>query len=59
MTRECHEDNAFWRKRCLKLCYELSEIINEQQDKVISPSQENKRLKREEWNLKKTKGRRK
>lgn len=59
MTRERYEDNAYWRKRCLKLCYELSGIINEQQDKVISPSKENKRLKCEEWNLKKTKGRRK
>ncbi|WP_149556533.1 hypothetical protein [Streptococcus cristatus] len=57
MDRERYEDNACWRKRCLELCYELSEIINERQDKVISPSQENKRLKREEWNLKKMKGR--
>lgn len=59
MDRERYEDNAYWRKRCLELCYELSEIINERQDRVISPSQENKWLKREEWNLKKMKGRRK
>ena len=59
MTRERYEDNAFWRKRYLELCYELGEIIDEQQDKIISLSQENKRLKREKWNLKKTKGRRK
>lgn len=59
MIRERYEDNAYWRKRYLKLCYELSEIINERQDRVITPSQENKRLKREEWNLKKMKGRRK
>ena len=59
MTREPYEDNAFWRKRYLELCYELGEIINEQQDKIITLSRENKRLKRENWNLKQTKGRRK
>ena len=59
MTRERYEDNAFWRKRYLELCYELGEIINEQQDKIISLSRENKRLKRENWNLKQTKRRRK
>ena len=58
MDRERYEDNAYWRKRCLELCYELSEIINERQDKDISLSQENKRLKRENWNLKQTKRRR-
>lgn len=59
MIRERYEDNAFWRKRYLELCYELGEIINEQQDKIISLSRENKRLKRENWNLKQTKRRRK
>ena len=59
MIRERYEDNAFWRKRYLELCYELGEIINEQQDKIISLTNENKRLKRENWNFKKTKGRRK
>lgn len=57
MTRERYEDNAYWRKRYLELCYELGEIINEQQDKIISLSRENKRLKRENWNLKQTKRR--
>lgn len=59
MTRERYEDNAFWRKRYLELCYELGEIINEQQDKIISLTTENRRLKRERWNPKKMKGRRK
>jgi hypothetical protein len=58
MTRERYEDNAFWRKRYLELCYELGEIINEQQDKIITLSRENKRLKRDNWNLKQTKRRR-
>ena len=36
MTRERYEDNAFWRKRYLELCYELGEIINEQQDTIVA-----------------------
>ena len=59
MDRERYEDNAFWRKRYLELCYELVEIINEQHDKIISITNENKHLKRENWNLKQTKRRRK
>ncbi|HEN5925754.1 TPA: hypothetical protein ACWZWL_002112 [Streptococcus agalactiae] len=59
MDRERYEDNAYWRKRYMELCYELGEIINEQQDKIISLTNENRRLKRENWNLKQTKGRRK
>lgn len=59
MERERYEDNAYWRKRYLELCYELGEIINEQQDKIISLTNENRRLKHENWNLKQTKRRRK
>ncbi|EPT35847.1 MULTISPECIES: hypothetical protein [Bacteria] len=58
MDRERYEDNAYWRKRYLELCYELGEIINEQQDKIISLTNENRRLKRENWNMKQTKRRR-
>jgi hypothetical protein len=43
----------------LNLAIEYGEIINQYQDKIVSLQQENKRLKREIWNLKKTKGRRK
>lgn len=42
----------------LNLAIEYGEIINKQQDKIIALQEENKRLKREIWNLKKTKGRR-
>ena len=58
MDRERYEDNAYWRKLYLELCYELGEIINEQQDKIISLTNENRRLKRENWNMKQTKRRR-
>ena len=57
MERERYEDNAYWRKRYLELCYDLGEIINEQHEKIISITNENRRLKRENWNLKQTKGR--
>lgn len=59
MSREHYEDNAYWRSRYQELCYELGEIVNEQQDKIISLTNENRRLKRENWNLKQTKRRRK
>ena len=42
----------------LNLAIEYGEIINKQQDKIIALQAENKRLKREIWNLKKTKRRR-
>ncbi|HFH8368745.1 TPA: hypothetical protein ACGNHS_001581 [Streptococcus agalactiae] len=42
-----------------ELCVELGEINNNLMDKVASLQNENKRLKRENWNLKQTKGRRK
>jgi hypothetical protein len=37
----------------------LGEIINDQQDIILKLQNENRRLKRENWNLKKTKGRKK
>ena len=37
------------------LAIEYGEIINQQQDKIIALQEENKRLKREIWNLRKTK----
>lgn len=40
------------------LAIEYGDIINEQQDIIVSLQQKNKRLKREIWNLKKTKGKR-
>lgn len=59
MDREHYEDSAYWRERHLRTCYELGAIINEQQDKIVSLINKNKRLERENWNLKKMKGRKK
>lgn len=58
MEIQCQKDNAYWRKRYQGLCYEMGEIVNEQQDKIISLSQENKRLRREIRHMKQTKRRR-
>ena len=58
MEVQCYENDAYWRKRYQGLCYEMGEIVNEQQDKIISLSQENKRLRREIRNMRQTKRRR-
>lgn len=41
----------------MNLGRELGEIINSQQDRILSLSHENNKLKKELWNLKKSKGR--
>lgn len=59
LADELEQQVKGWRARYFNLSHEFGEIINQQQDKIISLQQENKRLKREIWNLKKTKGKRK
>ena len=57
--KDQYEDNLFLWRRYSRLGEELGAIINEQQDIILSLQRENKRLKRENWNLKQTKRRRK
>ncbi|WP_144211213.1 2-hydroxyacyl-CoA dehydratase [Streptococcus constellatus] len=57
MNKDLQAEIDNWRADYLHLGREMGEIVNEQQDKIISLSQENKRLKREIWNLRKTKRR--
>ena len=59
MIQELHEEIDNWRAEYMNLGRELGEIINDQQDIILKLQNENRRLKRENWNLKKTKGRRK
>ncbi|HEU5998331.1 hypothetical protein OLD38_02865 [Streptococcus pneumoniae] len=59
MMQELHEEIDNWRAEYIHLGQELGQIINDQQDIIVKLQNENKRLKRENWNLKKTKGRRK
>ena len=48
-----------WRAEYMHLGIELREIINNQQNIILKLQNENRRIKRENWNLKKTKGRKK
>nr|DAR76977.1 MAG TPA: hypothetical protein [Caudoviricetes sp.] len=59
MIEELQAEICQWRSDYIHLGVELGEIINEQQDIIVKLQNENKRLKRENWNLKKTKGRKK
>lgn len=57
MEQELLEEIDRWRSEYIHLGHELGEVINEQQDRILALSKENKRLKRENWNLKQTKRR--
>ena len=59
MIEELQAEIRQWRSDYIHLGRELGKIINEQQDIILKLQNENRRLKRENWNLKKTKGRRK
>lgn len=55
MERETYEIDSRWRNKYMNLGRELGEIINSQQDRILA--QENNKLKKELWHLKKSKGR--
>ncbi|HFI0586250.1 TPA: hypothetical protein ACGO00_000373 [Streptococcus suis] len=57
--REQYELNREMVRERLETCELLGEIINEQQDLILALKQENRRLKRENFNLRKTKRRKK
>jgi len=59
MIQELHAEIDNRRADYMHLGREMGQIINEQQDIILKLQNENRRLKRENWNLKKTKGRRK
>ena len=59
MIEELHAEIDNWRSDYIHLGIELGEIINNQQNIILKLQNENRRIKRENWNLKKTKGRRK
>lgn len=47
-----------WRAEYMHLGIELGKIIDEQQDIILKLQNKNRRLKRENWNLKHNRGRR-
>ena len=57
MIQELHEEIDNWRAEYMHLGIELGEIINNQQNIILKLQNENRRSKRENWNLKKTKKR--
>lgn len=59
MIEELHAEIDRWRSDYTHLGIELGKIIDEQQDIILKLQNENKRIKRENWNLKRTKGRKK
>lgn len=59
MIEELQAEIRQWRSEYIHLGIELGQIINEQQDIILKLQNENRRIKRENWNLKKTKGRKK
>ena len=59
MIEELYADNDILRSDYIHLGQELGEIINDQQNIILKLQNENRRIKRENWNLKKTKGRKK
>ena len=59
MIEELQAEIRQWRSDYIHLGRELGKIINEQQDIILKLQNENRRLKREKWNLKKTTGRKK
>ena len=59
MIEELYEEIDNWRAEYMHLGIELGEIINNQQNIILKLQNENRRIKRENWNLKKTKGRKK
>ena len=58
MIQELLAEIDNWRADYMHLGIELGQIINDQQNIILKLQNENRRLKRENWNLKKTKGRR-
>ncbi|MGQ7395742.1 hypothetical protein ACTGYH_08185 [Streptococcus suis] len=59
MTEELLDTIRQLRCDYFHLGQELGEIINEQQDLILALKRENRRLRREKWNLEKTKRRKK
>ena len=57
MIEELQAEIAEWRRAYANLGKKLGQIINKQQNTILELRRENKRLKREKWNLKKMKGR--
>ena len=52
MEQETYEVENRWRNKYMNLGRELGEIINSQQNRILSLARENAKLKRKLWHLK-------
>lgn len=59
MIQKLHKEIDNWQAGYTRLGIELGQIINDQQDIILKLQNENRRLKRVNWNLKHNRGRRK
>lgn len=59
MTKEVYDVELYWRRRYLDAMTDWASEVNRLQDLILAKENENRRLKRENFNLRKTKGRRK
>ena len=58
MIQELHAEIDNRRADNMNLGREMGQIINEQQNIILKLQNENRRIKRENWNLKHNRGRR-
>lgn len=58
MIQELHAEIDNRRADYMHLGREMGQIINEQQNIILKLQNENRRIKRENWNLKHNRGRR-
>lgn len=58
MTKEVYDVELYWRRKYLDAMTDWASEVNRLQDLILAKENENRRLKRENFNLRKTKGRR-
>lgn len=58
MTKEVYDVELYWRRQYIDAMADWASEVNRLQDLILAKENENRRLKRENFNLKKTKGRR-
>lgn len=58
MTKEIYDVELYWRRCYLDAMTDWASEVNRLQDLILAKENENRRLKRENFNLRKIKGRR-
>lgn len=58
MTKEVYDVELYWRRQYIDAMADWASEVNRLQDLILAKENENRRLKRENFNLRKTKERR-